>query len=192
MSNRKLSVWKDVSEFLSNPAETTALVRGLTVDNNYYFRVAAVNKYGRGEWSEKSAVFVVTPEKPDPPAYMIFKAPKSGDSGKIVSVKIIDGDMNGAPIVGYELRFEDKSNGTTVVELGNKPDFVVLNLKPGTMYSVTARTKNSVGYSDPSKPFEYKTQDPEVCAKSDFIAVMTPGPCATDSTRKVEFVVKKM
>ena len=142
--------WTLVKEDIT---ETYFKVTGLLKGNEYYFRVLAVNKNGRGEALESDTVKVTDP-------YTFATAPAN------VDVTTITGDAmtltwckpasdGGSPITGYVIERREKT-GMRWVRVNRDPvvecTSVATKLRKGCEYDFRVYAENAAGLSPPSEP----------------------------------------
>ena len=154
-----------------NTVQTVALLRGLTTGKNYRFKVSATTSIGTSKLSYASSVFVVAPEAPDSPPLVYFEAHETSPFRSVDAI-VVKGEINGAPITEYTLEYDidpfDFSNPSTVV-LSTASDadkisstgatFKLSDLIADTQYKFKATATNSVGDSEESNEFDYRTAD---------------------------------
>lgn len=140
-------VWKTFADGASNA--TTATVTGLTNGKKYFFRVAAVNEIGTGQYSEQSAELIPL-TVPDAPTGVTGTA---GDEEVKLKWSTPAGN-GGAPLLTYFI--ERSTNGTNWVPFGNIPAInnaiVVTGLTNGTPYVFRVTAYNILGAGPPSEP----------------------------------------
>uniref|UniRef100_A0AAZ1Y1Q7 Titin n=1 Tax=Oreochromis aureus TaxID=47969 RepID=A0AAZ1Y1Q7_OREAU len=139
-------------------------VTGLLKDNDYIFRVLAVNRHGVGEALESDVIKVTDP-------YTFATAPAS------VDVTTITGDSmtltwckpandGGSPITGYVIERREKTSMRWVrVNRDPVPEFttVVTKLRKGCEYDFRVYAENAAGLSPPSEPSAtFRAVDPLV------------------------------
>lgn len=139
-------------------------VTGLLKDNDYIFRVLAINKHGVGEALESDVIKVTNP-------YTFATAPAS------VDVTTITGDSmtltwckpandGGSPITGYVIERREKTSMRWVrVNRDPVPEFttVVTKLRKGCEYDFRVYAENAAGLSPPSEPSAtFRAVDPLV------------------------------
>lgn len=139
-------------------------VTGLLKDNDYIFRVLAINKHGVGEALESDVIKVTNP-------YTFATAPAS------VDVTTITGDSmtltwckpandGGSPITGYVIERREKTSMRWVrVNRDPVPEFttIVTKLRKGCEYDFRVYAENAAGLSPPSEPSAtFRAVDPLV------------------------------
>ncbi|XP_072049303.1 neural cell adhesion molecule 2-like isoform X3 [Amphiura filiformis] len=140
-------------------------VLGLTPDRKYFYRVAAVNDVGVGEFSDNKTV---TTEYYSPPDAPIILSKKDDGRGDKYTLEWREADNNGGgPVQKFEIRWSLVSNKDET-ELGPDPQdievdrnaiaYTITNLEPGKYYWIEIYARNAFGLS-----------------KSDGINIVMPG-----------------
>ena len=126
---------------LEHGAAPTATVADLTPGVTYAFRVAGVNGWGVGAYSDTVSVAVFS--APLPPGLTVT----GGDTELTVTLT----DPPGAatwPGVSYTVAYHDGSGNWIELVRPAAGTFTISGLQPGVTYSVRARTRSDIGDSD--------------------------------------------
>jgi len=132
------------------------VVRHLVPRTQYQFRVAAVNKFDEGDFSDASDLIMTNvtsvPDQPRPP----FVVKLVGTS---VTLQWTAPDDGGEVITGYVVRFgvpgTDVSSYAKIPFDGDTTTCLLMYLKPKTKYQFAVSAENKVGCGPPSKFSEH-------------------------------------
>eukprot|EP00520_Triparma_pacifica_P012223 CAMPEP_0118652870 /NCGR_PEP_ID=MMETSP0785-20121206/11543_1 /TAXON_ID=91992 /ORGANISM="Bolidomonas pacifica, Strain CCMP 1866" /LENGTH=1636 /DNA_ID=CAMNT_0006545405 /DNA_START=149 /DNA_END=5056 /DNA_ORIENTATION=+ len=148
-----------------NTNQTVALLRGLTTNKDYRFKVSATTNIGTSELSHPSTIFNVLPEIPDSPPLIYFEADETSPFRSVDAI-VVKGEINGAPIIKYTLKYDvapfDFASPTVIDLLSpsnsdNSARFELSSLEANTEYKFKATATNSEGESEESGLFVYST-----------------------------------
>ncbi|XP_061139945.1 titin-like isoform X1 [Syngnathus typhle] len=146
------TIWQTVS---ATVARTSIKISRLTQGTEYYFRVAAENRYGKSSFVESEPVIAQYPFKvPSPPSNIsVVSASKSA---MVITWDPASSD-GGSPIIGYHIERKDQSS-ILWTKLNKSPvtenRFKVTNVEEGLVYEFRVYAENIVGVSPCSNTSE--------------------------------------
>ncbi|KAK3575830.1 hypothetical protein CHS0354_015582 [Potamilus streckersoni] len=110
----------------------------LDAATRYTFSVQAVNKIGNGKFCESKSCLTMS-DKPSPVMYIAAEVYFT-----CINLRWTAPRSNGCRIIQYEICL----NNSRKIKVPNKEKFRIENLKSGTLYNISIRAVNSVGFSD--------------------------------------------
>lgn len=133
---------------VSSDGSTT--ITGLTPGKTYYFWARTHNSVGWSSWSGRaSAKTLSVPTAPSAPLLSSVTATSVDASWSANS-------NGGSTITEYQLGYGISAIGPSVTFSASSPQ-VITGLTPGNRYFIFVRARNSVGWSDWSKPTSMNT-----------------------------------
>ena len=130
-----------------NGPEVEHVVRGLTRNTTYRFKLRAHNEMGASQYSG-IVNYTTRPARPQPPAKPQVRGKVRPHSFKIFWT--VPADNGGTPITSYYLELDDGS-GWVLVHGGEELEFVCDSLTPGTQYRLRVAAESQGGTSDYSE-----------------------------------------
>jgi hypothetical protein len=150
--------WTSASSTFHTSTATTQDVTGLTNGTAYKFRVAAINTYGTGTYSAKSAAYTPTAgaTAPGQPTNVSGVA----GEGKVAVSWTAPGSTGGSAILGYDVQYSSNSGGSwssasSAFHTDTTTTQDVTGLTNGTSYVFRVAAINGIGtglYSNASSP----------------------------------------
>jgi len=126
---------------------------GIKEDQEYVIRVAAVNKFGIGNFVESKPVKAENPfKRPDPPQNPVVSDVDSASATLSYEIPANDG---GSPITGYiiERRHTESARWQRITKSATPHlKYIDSELVEGYEYEYRVYAENKAGLSDPSKP----------------------------------------
>jgi hypothetical protein len=148
------STWPSASSTFHTSTATTGTVTGLTNGTYYYFRVAAINAKGTGDYGYSSSPAYPQPSAPGPPTGVGATA---GNGQALVSWTAPT-DNGGAAVSGYDVEYSSNAGSTwasasSTFHANTSTTQTVSGLTNGTSYQFRVAAINTHGtgaYSTPS------------------------------------------
>ena len=150
MRNIESDTWIDCSAVAVRPR---IKITKLSLGKDYQFRVAAVNRFGDGEFVFSENVTVKFPfNKPGPPGIPIVTSVGSEHAVLRWEKPVSDG---GSPVICYHIEVKDRNS--ILWRKVNRMDiqetsFRVANLQSGLTYEFRVYAENAAGCGKPSQP----------------------------------------
>ncbi|XP_035520991.1 titin-like [Morone saxatilis] len=146
------TIWQTVS---ATVARTSIKISRLTQGNEYQFRIAAENRYGRSHFVESDPIVAQYPFKPPgPPTNLLIV--NASKSVMVVAWSKPDSD-GGSPIIGYHIECKDHSS-ILWTKLNKNPvsenQFKVTSVEEGLIYEFRVCAENMAGVGPCSKTSE--------------------------------------
>ena len=142
--------WVSTSE--SGSSLTAFAVENLALATTYYFQARCYNGEEYSPASDTASAATTAAEKPDKPTFTAGNLMASSIDATASTVS-----DNGAPITSWQYRYATTSGGVSTASwrtaegaTGLSPTFTMTGFSAQTTYYIQVRSRNSVGFSDPS------------------------------------------